>query len=717
MRWLTRSDAGISLATATLYALVLAGGAATLYNLKTFRDNTLIEAHQQMIGLAATLSSHLPVPFDGEAEGPRLAPLQEGLGQKTIIAVLDREDRLMMSVPPESGTATLPLSARTDIFPLGTFDARWPGDGIDRIWGYAVVEDQPMVVLVGVSHAQITAAVVQLAWHMTALMAAVTAATILLAHLLRHLQLRRRVEVALKETSHAAVVAAQAKSAFLANMSHELRTPMTGVLGMADLLMGTPLDQEQSRMLSTMQASARTLLTVLNDVLDVSKVEAGQMELECIDFDLHEITNDAVRLLTPGAAEKGLSLYTSIADTCPRWVKGDPARLQQVLFNLIGNAIKFTDDGGVTIGLHPDGEEIAFMVADTGIGMAPESLAGLFTPFTQADASTTRRYGGTGLGLAIAKRLVSLMGGDMTAQSTLGAGSTFSFTLALPVGQPPKVGETDSLGPRTRPLKVLVAEDNPVNQTLVAHMLERMGHSATVVEHGAVALEMAAAVDYDVILMDMQMPVMDGETATRLIRTLPGRRATVPVIALTADAVLEHRDRYVSAGLDAFLTKPVSWKLLARTLDEAAARRPPMEPPAPTIPAPEPQPMPEAQLDEAPPQGPILDVAYLEDMRQWVGDDTLVSLLATAPDSFNGELSAIGSAWERGDLNMVRETAHRLKGAAGSIGCRRLSDLAHRLQKMDEAELSEAGYLDTLTTEISAALCELAQWRPKANVV
>ncbi|MBC7950655.1 MAG: response regulator [Rhodospirillaceae bacterium] len=710
MRWITRSDAGISLATAVLYVLVLAGGAATLFNLKSFRDDTLTEAHQQMTGLAATLATHLPMPFNGEAEGARLAPLREGLGQQTVIAVFDRRNHLLMSLPP----AVAPEALRLPASPMGTFDGKWPADGIDRIWGYATVDGQDLVVLIGVSHTQVTAAVVQLAWHMTALMAAVVAGAILLAHLLHHLQLRRRVEATLHETSRAAVVAAEAKSAFLANMSHELRTPMTGVLGMTDLLMGTKLDQEQTRMLSTVRASARTLLTVLNDVLDFSKVEAGQMELECIDFDLHEITNDAVRLLTPSAADKGLRLSTAIHANCPRWVKGDPARLQQVLFNLIGNAIKFTDEGGVTMGMGPDGAGIAFMVADTGIGIAPAALAGLFTPFTQADVSTTRRYGGTGLGLAIAKRLVTLMGGAMSAESTVGQGSTFSFTLTLPMGQPPAIGETDSLGPRTRPLKVLVAEDNPVNQTLVAHMLERMGHTATLVEHGAEALELAATEDFDVILMDMQMPVMDGETATKLIRTLPGSRAKVPIIALTADAVLEHRDRYLSAGLDAFLTKPVSWKLLARTLDEAAARHAPAEPPAPSIPTPEPEPMPDAEPEKL---APVLDLAYLEDMRQWVGDDTLLSLLSTAPDSFSEERTAMSTGWQNGDLSMVRETAHRLKGAAGSIGCRRLSELAHRLQRMTEAELSAPGHLDDLTREMDAALAELSQWRPAAAAV
>lgn len=714
MRRMTRSDGAIRLATALLYLLVLLGGGATLVNLQSFRNDTLAEAHQQMTGLAAALAQHLPERFEAEEESARLAPLRAGLGENAVVAVFDRDNGLLMSLPQASGSTVPPWPAlrHAQSNPWGTFDARWPEDGIERIWGYASTDDRALVVVVGLSRAQVTAPVVQLAWHMTALMAAVAAGAVLLARLLHHLQARRVVEAALRQTSRAAVVAAKAKAAFLANMSHELRTPMTGVLGMADLLMGTRLDEEQTRMLSTMRASARTLLTVLNDVLDFSKVEAGQMELERIDFDLRDVTNDAIRLLTPGAAEKGLFLSAAVDAGCPRWVKGDPARLQQVLFNLIGNAVKFTDSGGVSIRLTPEDDRITFTVEDTGIGISPEALGRLFSPFTQADASTTRRYGGTGLGLAIAKRLVGLMGGNIDAASTPGIGSTFRFTLALPPGQEPAANEAETLGLAARPLNVLLAEDNPVNQALVARMLERMGHCVTLAEHGAQALELAAARDFDAVLMDMQMPVMDGETATRLIRTLPGHRARVPVIALTADAVLEHRERYLAAGLDGFLTKPVSWKLLARTLDDAAVPHPqaapaPASPPdSPPLPAPQ-----EAVPDEVPPL-PVIDDDYLEDMRQWVGDATLISLLETAPDSFNGEMTAIRQAWDTGDVQTIRETSHRLKGAAGSVGCRRLADLAHVIQKLTPTDVAGRQLLESLEQEVAMAAAEIIQWRP-----
>jgi len=715
MRWITRSETGIRLATTLLYVMVLIGGAATLFNLSSFREDTLAEAQRQTLGIAAGLAGQVRTPFDAQAEANRLAPLHAGLGDEAVVAVLDRSRSALLSLP----AADHELPALTQLLRAGSersgnFEARWPADGIERIWGFATQDSSSLVVLVGLSRTKVTAPVVLLAWHMTALMAAVALGAILLAHLLHHLHARQRVEHALHKTSRAAVVAAKAKAAFLANMSHELRTPMTGVLGMADLLMGTRLDDEQTRMLSTMRASARTLLTVLNDVLDFSKIEAGQLELERIDFDLRDVVNDAVRLLTPASADKGLTLSADIAAACPRWVKGDPARLQQVLFNLIGNAIKFTDKGGVTVRLRAEGEGIAFAVGDTGIGITPEAMARLFTPFTQADTSTTRRYGGTGLGLAIAKRLVALMGGAIAAKSKPGDGSTFGFTLVLPPGEEPAERETTPLPAAGRPLRILLAEDNPVNQTLVARMLERMGHAVTLAEHGAQALELAAVEDFDAVLMDMQMPVMDGETATRLIRALPGERASLPIVALTADAVLDHRERYLESGLDAFLTKPVSWKLLARTLDEVADRRRAARaveaPPVPAAAAPAAAVA--VPAADTPAAVPVLDSAYLEDMRQWVGDATLLSLLATAPESFNGELTTIRSASEAQDFQLMRETAHRLKGAAGSVGCRRLADLAHQIQRMDMAELAKYDGFPLLESEAAQALAEMAAWRP-----
>ncbi|HLO75177.1 MAG TPA: ATP-binding protein [Magnetospirillum sp.] len=692
------ADCALRLAAGVLYALVVVGAVATLANLKAFRDATLSEAHSQVAGLASTLAQHLPQPFDAEAERARLAPLVAGLGEGAVVVVMHRDGHVLLSMPEHHDAApALPdMTTRQ-----GTFEAPLGGDGIDRVWGYATVEGRPLLAAVGQSRAQITAGVTQLAWHMAALMLALSASAVILAYLLRHLQARRRMEQALRETHRAAVVASQAKSAFLANMSHELRTPMTGVLGMADILCRTRLDAEQTEILNTMRSSAHTLLTILNDVLDFSTIDSGGMRLHPTDFELARVVGDTVRLLTPGAVEKGLRLDAVVTPDCLRWVYGDPARLQQVLFNLISNAVKFTDHGGVIVRVQPQGGAVTFAVEDTGIGIAPDDLAPLFQPFTQADASTTRRHGGIGLGLAIAKRLIGLMGGELAATSTPGQGSVFHFTIAFPPGSPPASQEPEAPPAHQPRLRLLLAEDNPVNQTLLIRLLESAGHTVTLAQHGAQALELASQRQFDAVLMDMQMPVMDGETATKLIRMLPGEQARLPIVALTADAVEEHRQRYQAAGLDALLTKPVAPEVLFRTLDEVTARCDnASSPPASSLP---------------PSTAPVLDDAYLEDMRQWVGDATLLSLLATAPTSFFDELQAIRAAWEAGDITGVRENAHRLKGAAGSVGCRRLAEVAQGLQKLPDADLGATGHLDQLAEAVEAALAATTTWRPSGT--
>ncbi|MGE5478101.1 MAG: ATP-binding protein [Bacteroidales bacterium] len=708
LRRFVHGDRGLRFAVALLYLLVIAGGVATLSNLKAFRDGILTSTHQRISGVAATLAQHLPDPLDTEAESSRLAPLFAGFGEQTVVAVIDRRHGVLVSLPPSRHEAQLPPEAleRLDGGGNGRFIAPWPDDGINRLWGYATTDDgRDLAVLVGVPQSMVASAVTQLAWHLTALFAALAGGAVLLAFLLHHLRMRRRVEAELREKSRAAVVASEAKTAFLANMSHELRTPLTGVLGMAELMAGTRLDREQSDMLGTIRISAQTLLTVLDDVLDFSRMEAGDLKLVPADVDLHRLSADTVRLLRPAAAAKGLRLEEDIAAGCPPWVRTDPSRLQQVLLNLIGNAIKFTETGGVTLRVWPEGARICFAIEDTGIGMGADTLARLFTPFTQADDSNTRRHGGAGMGLAIAKRLVGLMGGSLTASSAPGRGSLFQFSLLLPPGLP----QPETMDPvrmtASRPLRVLLAEDNPVNQTLLMQLLQKMGHAATLAENGAEALELAAEQDFDVVLMDMQMPVMDGETATRLIRRLPGARADTPVVALTADAIPEHHARYVAAGLNAFLTKPVPAEILAHTLDEVTAggKASATLRQVPTAPA-----ACEAEATDA----PVLDGHYLEDMRQWVGDSALLTLLATAPDSFNAELASIQAAWREGNAVSARENAHRLKGAAGSVGCRRLAELAQQIQKLNPSDLGDPGLLGRLEGEVAAAIAATSQWRP-----
>jgi photoactive yellow protein len=371
----------------------------------------------------------------------------------------------------------------------------------------------------------------------------------------------------------------EAKSAFLAAMSHELRTPMTGVLGMADLLTGTPLGEEQARYLDTLRTSARTLLTVLNDILDFSKIEAGKLELEEIAFDLPSSLASVARLLEPQAAAKGVALRHGVAEGVPRRVLGDPTRLHQVLLNLTGNAIKFTERGHVELRVaraEAEAEagtvELRFEVEDTGIGITEEQRARLFLSFAQADPSTTRRFGGTGLGLAICRHLVGLMGGEIGVESERGKGSTFWFTVRMPEAArdavegpaaPPAPARASGGAAR---LRILLAEDNHLNRLMLETGLRRMGHEVRSVGDGRRAVEAVEAGGYDLVLMDMQMPEMNGEAATRAIRALPSSARDIPVLALTADAMTDSRPRYMAAGLDALLTKPVDWDLLREAL-------------------------------------------------------------------------------------------------------------------------------------------------------
>lgn len=402
------------------------------------------------------------------------------------------------------------------------------------------------------------------------------------------LALAEQIDSARRETNRSRARAEEAnaaKSHFIANVNHELRTPMAGVMGIVDLLLDAGLPAKAHALIRTLKGSAGMLLALLNDILDFSKIEAGQPALETVDFSPRRVVGEVERLFAVTAAEKGLVLPVALDPGLPFSLRGDPTRLRQVLANLVGNAIKFTERGrgdirvhvlGLAPGAHePPAPMIRFEVEDTGIGMSAEQQGCLFRPFFQADASTTRRFGGTGLGLAISRRLVEAMDGTIAVESVPGRGSVFRVDLALPVGHGDAMA--DAAVPMPLPpvagrsgVRVLLVEDNGVNRMVVATMLTRRGCAVTSVPDGEQAVAAAGAADFDVVLMDMQMPVMDGVAATQAIRRLPSCRRTVPIVAFTADALPEHLRLYRTAGADDVLVKPVDWERLDHAIRRAA---------------------------------------------------------------------------------------------------------------------------------------------------
>ena len=494
----------------------------------------------------------------------------------------------------------------------------------------------------------------------------------------------------LERSVERAEAASHAKSEFLATVSHEIRTPINAVLGGIEILSSTPLDDRQAQCVRVVDQAGLSLLSLLDDILDISRIEAGSLTLEEVDFGLPERLRQVAEIMTPRAAAKGLFIELDIGAGLPERVVGDPARLRQILLNLLNNAVKFTLRGGVTLSARlldssPTEATVAFQVADTGIGIAPEHRSEIFAAFRQADGSISRRFGGAGLGLAIVQRLVDAMRGSIRLDSEAGKGSTFTVELKFAISRSEQSADTATARPTwsRRPTLMLV-EDEPVNQFVAAQILERYGFEVRSASSGPEALAMLVTEPVELVLMDLGMPGMDGFEAARRIHELPGM-AKLPILALTANVLPETIARCREVGMQGFLSKPIRVDVVLRTIADIL-------------------PPDGAEADDV----PTADLAHLEGIRRDLGDDVADALADSGQRSLSACATALAAAHEREDRRGVEETAHRMVSALQVLGFAAETEAARALEAAAREGRPLAAEVKACSQAVRGALAALA---------
>jgi CheY-like chemotaxis protein len=519
----------------------------------------------------------------------------------------------------------------------------------------------------------------------------------------------------------------KAKSSFLALMSHEIRTPMTGIFGMIDFLKETKLTDDQRSFIVTISECSKTLLNTLNDILDFSKIESGKLGISKVNFQFHATLENSARILAQIAEDKGLDLVLDIAPDVPKDVYGDPHRIQQVVMNLVNNAVKFTQAGSVTINVtFVQGAKpmLKVEVIDTGIGISAESIGKLFSAFSQADSSISRKYGGSGLGLSIAKSLVGLMGGHIDVHSVEGKGSTFWFD--VPYEEPHKdiaSANAAELNAELPPMNILVAEDNAINARVISHLLSQKGHHVTVVQNGSAAVSAVKIHPYSLILMDVNMPVMNGIDATSAIRKLGSHYARIPIIGLTANVLDEYVRRCYAAGMNAYVAKPFSPEALLGAMVNVMKA---------------PEAKPEAEKTEAAPapaqpttgytvvgQKKVLSTGQktmeevLVALRNELGLDYLKQTISNDTDDVQKLYAQVADEHKAGNFEKMGKAAHDLKSTSGLIGMQQTSAIASAIQ--DDCLNGQHDKLDEMISKLSeivpaeaAAAKEIALRLPEA---